>query len=231
MILKYKSYFKNKMIIFHLISGYKGSGKDSFYNYLIGEKDYKFEIFNYSRDVPYYLDFGVFKDTKHYRIGIADQVKNLVHKELNIKFKDQTTAEMSKENLLIYDKISKTYHPLRYFYIEKGMIMRDIDPDYWCNYAYENIISPKLSSPESDSSEIHIFITDWRFENEKTFFEKYGKVITYRVFRSCANNEDYSQESEHSLDKSKVDFFILGDTSDIELAKKKFPPYFMYYYD
>lgn len=211
------------MFIFHLISGYKGSGKDSFYKYLIGEKDYNFENFNISKKEEYTLKYGYFKDKTHYRIGLADQVKNLVHNELNIKFNDQTTAELAKENLLFYDKISNSYFPLRHFYIEKGMTMRSINPDFWCNYAYENIIKPlgkeSISFPEK---EIHIFITDWRFENERKFFEKYGKVITYRVFRSCAVNRDYSQESEHSLDNYPVDYFVLGDSSDNDFARSLF---------
>lgn len=211
------------MFVFHLISGYKGSGKDSFYKYLIGQNNFNFEIFNFSKD--YYIDCGLFEYEKHHRIGLADQVKILVNNQLGIKFKDQITAELSKENLLFYDKISDSYMPLRYFYIQKGMAMRDINPDFWCNYAYENIIK-NLANEDED---VNIFITDWRFENEKKFFEKYGKVITYRVFRSSSDNNDFSQISEHSLDNELVDFFILGDLSDIALARQKFPPYFKYY--
>ncbi len=212
------------MFVFHLISGYKGSGKDSFYDYLTTNDNYrlyKFKNINFLNDEQ--LNSGSFYLKKHYRIGLADQVKNLVHKELGVKFKDQATAELAKENLLFFDKISNSYRSLRSYYIEKGMIMRGIDPDYWCRYAYENIIK-KIPIDES-SEETHIFITDWRFENEKVFFENYGKVITYRVFRSCSDNEDYTQESEHSLDDVMTDYLIGGNDDDIVKAKEKFPQY------
>jgi hypothetical protein len=211
------------MFVFHLIAGYKGSGKDSFYEYLTtndNQKLLKFKMINFLNEE--FLKCGSFYLKKHYRIGLADQVKNLVHEELGIKFKDQATAELAKENLLFYDKISKVHRNLRSYYIEKGMIMRGIDPDFWCNYAYKNIIK---SIPDSESEETHIFITDWRFENEKTFFESYGKVITYRVFRTCSDNNDYSQESEHSLDKVMTDYLIGEDDYDLLKAREKFPQY------
>jgi hypothetical protein len=86
-----------------------------------------------------------------------------------------------------------------------------------------------LLMSESKESE-DIFITDWRFKNEKEFFEKVSvntnsSIHTYRIFRKETDDENFFDESEHQLDKESTDFLIISKEEDIEFAKKKFPQY------
>ena len=122
-------------------------------------------------------------------------------------------------------KISGDYVPLRSFYIKTGMGMRAIAPDFWCKKSMEQLLK---KFPEGiDSSEIiNVFITDYRFPNEKAYFEKYGKVITYRVFSAFVNGlNTVGEESEHSLDKEVMDYLVLRSLKDFGDAIHIFPYY------
>lgn len=68
---------------------------------------------------------------------------------------------------------------------------REYDSDLWCKHLYWEIID---IFPPVDV----IIIDDWRFQNEKEFFESYGdfQIITIRVDREVESN---GHISEHSL--------------------------------
>jgi len=208
------------MFVFHLLAGYRGSGKDSFYYYLRNENDYNFCILK--NDEFIYPKFLNKENPIMVRIGLADEVKTLVHQDLNIKIENLDLLNLAKNHLYFYDKVANDYIPLRNFYIQKGMAMRDIDPDFWCKKAMENLSKDFVSSNEI----INVFITDYRFINEKTYFEKFGKVITYRVFTSEVNGLNTTGiESEHSLDNTITDYLVLRNLEDLPYVKSLFPFY------
>ena len=209
------------MFVFHLISGYRGSGKDSFYKNIIGQNDYKYFVFkNPESEYVVLEDYEIIT-----QIGLADAVKKLVNEELKIKFDLEACPHLelqAKNHLYFYDHSLNDYVPLRHYYIQKGMAMRDIDPDFWCIKTLEHL---KEKYVNHETTNIHVFITDYRFYNEKEFFEKHGKVITYRIFRKEADNNDKSIISEHSLDECITDYLVLSDYNDLPHVRRKFSQY------
>jgi hypothetical protein len=214
------------MFIFHLLAGYRGSGKDSFYYYLKKNSPLEFTILkspNSNEYNPLHIFNFLEKDQKFLRIGLADEVKTLVHEELGIKIDNLQLLDLAKNHLYFHDKISNNYVPLRNFYIKTGMAMRDIDMDFWCIKGMEKLIKKYPEGLKSDEI-INIFITDYRFPNEKAYFEKFGKVITYRVFSSYINGlNTIGVESEHSLDQEVTDYLVLRKPEDFPDAITIFP--------
>jgi hypothetical protein len=210
------------MFVFHLLAGYRGSGKDSFYYYLQKSSPWNFTILK-SNTLLEKVFF--YNDTTSLRIGLADEVKTLVHEELGIKIDNLQLLDLAKNHLQFYDKISGDYVPLRSFYIKTGMRMRAIDPDFWCKKGLEQLIK---KYPDGLTSEeiINVFITDYRFPNEKAYFKNFGKVITYRVFNPYLNGlNTIDIESEHSLDNEVTDYLVLRKIEDFSDAVAIFPFY------
>jgi hypothetical protein len=239
---------------FHLLCGYKRSGKDTFYKKIQLGKFFKYNKYpedpsqntikhslnHYTNiyleecvelDPHFYIlsNPGVIESTasiealknsisKPIRMAMANMVKQEVNHHLKIGFKSKEMEELAKDNLTIYDEEKSKYRVLREYYIEHAMKMREINPNHWCNQAYLHLLT---SEEESDD----IVITDWRFKNEREFYETCGPVITYRIFRSETDDENFFDVSEHSLDQEHTDFLVVGSFKDIEKAKSKFPQY------
>jgi hypothetical protein len=232
---------------YHLICGYKRSGKDSFYKKLITPNTIKkhkeyFDPLNpnhaalYSSEcdekIPYFYilakpgcidsTFQFYQKSPPLRMAMADMVKEEIHEYFQINFATKECAELAKDNLNFYDEESGKYRSLRSYYIEHAMKMRKINHDHWCTKAYTS----NLINCENEVTDIAI--TDWRFVNERNFFDRVGHTLTYRIFRSEADDENFFDESEHELDKEITDFLVVGNVEDIVAAKKKFPQYYDY---
>jgi hypothetical protein len=158
------------------------------------------------------------KDINPIRLALADMVKQEVKENLGIKFKTKELEELAKDSLMIFNTKEKGYRVLREYYIEHAMKMRDENPDHWCNQVYVSL----LTHPEEVDN---IIITDWRFKNERQFFRSYAPVSTYRIFRCEADDENFFDVSEHSLDDEVTDFLVVSNLEDIKRAKAKFPQY------
>jgi hypothetical protein len=218
------------MFVFHLLAGYRGSGKDSFCFYLQKSSPYNFHIFkskDFNESNPVYPFNFLDKEIVSLRVGLADEVKTLVHEELGIKIDNLQLLDLAKNYLQFYDITSQKYFPLRHFYIQTGMSMRAIDPNFWCKKAMERINKIFPIDLEASSKDIvNIFITDYRFPNEKAYFENFGKVITYRIFTPYINGFDTLDiESEHSLDQEITDYLVLRKPEDFSDAIEIFPFY------
>lgn len=233
---------------FHLLCGYKRSGKDTFFNKLLETniKQYNKDIedpslhtlkhssLHYSNIYTEWKESAPFffiltkpgstesiycqKDIKPIRLALADMVKQEVKETLGIKFKTKELEELAKDSLMIFDSKQKGYRVLREYYIEHAMKMRAENPDHWCNQVYVSL----LTYPEEVDN---VIITDWRFENERNFFQGYAPVTTYRIFRCEADDENFFDVSEHSLDNEITDFLVVSNLEDIKRAKAKFPQY------
>jgi len=99
------------------------------------------------------------------------------------------------------------------------MKMREKDPDHWVKSTEKYIYMNQKDSREQ------FMITDWRFPNERLHFEKNFSSITYRIFRDEADDENFFDITEHSLDNEITDFLVVGSLDDVEKAKEKFPQY------
>jgi hypothetical protein len=180
------------MFTFHLLCGYRGSGKDSFYFYLQKNSPWKFTILksNNSKDnVPFYnetlsleskipetasLESSIPETKRSLRIGLADEVKTLVHEELGIKIDNLQLLDLAKNYLQFYDNISGKYFPLRHFYIKTGMAMRSIDPDFWCKKGLEQLIKKYPNGVKSEEV-INVLLLIIDFQMKKLILEKFGK--------------------------------------------------------
>ena len=209
----------------HLVAGYKGSGKDSFYKKIIDINNIKrytqcseFQPYFYILTKPGCIDTNFyFYKTVPIRKALADAVKEEIHTKLGLKFTNMECQELAKEHLLLKDENdneSGALKPLRYYYIKYALEAREKDIDHWCK---------KIDYGDKISSEI--MITDFRFLNEQIYFESKHDVLTYRVFRKEKDNNNFSDSSEHQLDNEITDFLVVGSIDDIEYAKDKFPQY------
>jgi hypothetical protein len=234
---------------FHLVCGYKRSGKDTFYKKILNLKyketdsdsDFFQDPIQCQESEPYFYVLckdqklqkstdvlSYFSKINPKRVAMADMVKEEINEYFKINFTSKTCAELAKDHLNFYDEETKVYRSLRSYYVEHAMKMRAINPDHWCNKAYMNLLMSDTIQNGHKSEEV--FITDWRFKNEKEFFERICKemnthIHTYRIFRKETDDENFFDESEHQLDKEITDFLIVSKEEDIEFAKKKFPQY------
>jgi hypothetical protein len=214
----------------HLVCGYKRSGKDTFYKSLYngtmktvnpGE-----ELGSESNLTPY---FYIFSHSHNETIDLneillkqasfASMVKKEVQMYFQISFKKPEVEDMCKDNLEFFDEEKNKYRTLREYYIEHAMKMRERDSDHWVKETEKYVYSQQKDSREQ------FMITDWRFPNERRYFEKNFSSITYRIFRDEADDENFFDLTEHSLDNEITDFLVLGNLEDVEKAKAKFPQY------
>lgn len=204
----------------HLVSGYKGSGKDTFYTFLKEQNFFDGKVF-YIYGNPHNPDIKDYYTLLHSiknpaRVALSDPVKQETNSLLKIRLLHPKLAELAKEHLLLFDQHRQDYRTLRSYYVEYATQMRRRDQDYWCK---------KLHSELRYIDTEDIVITDWRFPNEKKYFEKHFSCLTYRVFRSEAIDRDLGDESEHSLDTEVADYLVLSNPADFAIAKALLPQY------
>ena len=229
----------------HLVSGYKRSGKDTFYKKIIDSNNIKrYTQCEESRPYFYILtkpgcidtNFCFYKNPPT-RKALADAVKEEVHTKLGLKFTNLECQELAKENLYLKDKQdgeSSALKPLRYYYIKYALEAREKDIDHWCKkidskdsslYKNDESLVNLENCIISDETSEEIMITDFRFLNERIYFESKYDVLTYRVFRKEKDNTNLDDISEHQLDNEITDFLVVGSIKDIDYAKEKFPQY------
>jgi hypothetical protein len=214
----------------HLVCGYKRSGKDTFYKSL---KSGIIKNINPGEDTgselkpnPY---FYIFSHSYNQNIDLrevfleqasfASMVKKEIQKYFQISFKKSEVEDLCKDNLEFFDEEKEKYRTLRDYYIEHAMNMREKDSDHWAKATEKYIFCKQKDSREQ------FMITDWRFPNERIYFEKNFSSITYRIFRDEADDENFFDVTEHSLDNEITDFLVVGSLEDVEKAKLKFPHY------
>jgi hypothetical protein len=218
----------------HLIAGYKGSGKDSFYKKIIDKDNIKrytqckeLQPYFYILTKPGCIDINFcFYKIPPLRKALADAVKEEVHTKLGLKFTNLECQELAKEHLFLKDESdgeSSALKPLRYYYIKYALEMREKDIDHWCKKIDSGDKIYDVISNDVISNEI--MITDFRFLNEQIYFESKHDVLTYRVFRKEKDNTNLADVSEHQLDGEITDFLVVGSLDDIDFAKQKFPQY------
>lgn len=217
----------------HLVCGYKRSGKDTFYKAILNNKILSIEndINKLEDKSPiFYILSKKEKDKVSLvfnikniplQVALANMVKKEVQSNLKIKFNKPELEEICKDYLSFFDEEKGRYKTLRENYIEHAMKMRKETPEHWCKEAEDYIFEKKKEI--TDLSDF--VVTDWRFPNERIFFEHTFKCYTYRIYREEADDENFFDETEHSLDYESTDFLVLGKIDDFETAKNRFPQY------
>lgn len=200
--------------VIRMISGYRGTGKDTICQHLnTGKGEYKWVVYHSSnREIKPFRGPGI-------RIAFADELKKEVVAEQNLP--STFNLEKDKEMLL---PSGKTF---RQHCIEKGCAMRAKDPSHWVRLGFRNC----------EFSHATITISDWRYIiGEYNYAISMGEVITFRVFRKdvpippIVNPTD---DPEHSLDHFMADYLILpkkNQEEEFKAAIKIFPQYQNYTY-
>lgn len=213
------SYF-SKML--HLVCGYAGTGKDTFYKVLQSGGQWRSsqEIEAYS---PHHYNFSIFGDSKGpspfvhpilERRAFADALKQESFAALNLPGTLDQYEHQKNTYMVTVEGAQKT---LRQYWIDYGGWRRGQDINYWA----KQIVDPLLESPHRD-----VVVTDFRFLSEyKYCVAKNVPVTTYRVFRSQVPIAPPSVESEHQLDNFLTDYLLLNHVDDFENALKNFPQY------
>ena len=206
---------------FYLICGYRGSGKDTLFKWLMGDETYTFKGISYNPNIP--LDLPMTKNIS--RFAFADSLKKEVLLSLNLpRFNSEAYKDTPLEQIFNLLKVSLSPD------INKEMTLRDVyilyaaqkkkeNIDYWCEKVHENIIF------EDENSECYI-ITDWRYIHEREYFLKLGKVVTIRIYRKDVNVPN--AESERNLDDFKTDWVFVPEKNyeiEIEHMHNQFPQY------
>ena len=193
-----------------LVCGYRRTGKDTLYQTLIGESDYKWNIYQHKDrkiDEPFPL-------SSYTRVSFADPLKSEASEVYGIP---EYVPDSDKDLKQFIHYCTGELVSARDIYIEWGKYRRFQDPNYWCKQALKSI------SNENSSS---IVITDWRFINEGEFFlQNYENVLTIRIYRSDVLEPDINIESEHQLDTRATDLLITSTSTDFDSVVVRFPQY------
>ena len=183
------------------ITGYKRTGKDSFFRYLV-EDETTFEYQLYSQP-----NYEIFLPFQLQRYAFADALKQEVRETFGV-----TVTDHNKELPLTSSLPSiKTYRDLLKYW---GNVRKSEDPHYWIKRLCDNI--------EHDN----VVITDWRYPEELEEFVALVKprsVCTMRLFRCGVPIPPYDDESEHSLDHIGTDILVVNNKQDFLWAQKMFP--------
>ena len=197
-----------------LLSGWKGSGKDSLASILCNKFGYKRIAFAdklkdaISRD--YNIDRSIFDDRVkkemplvEFPVSIKDtsclNIIQTIKNELRMKTGDPPNGDT---------ELSELFWTPRSLCILEGTVKRSIDPNFWTKSVKRELF------PEYD-----YVISDCRYRSEIEFFKsevRSHKITTIRINRdSCVNTED---SSERDLDDTNFDYIVSNDKS-IEFLK------------
>lgn len=162
-----------------MLSGYKRSGKDSFYQTLTGKNNYRWKITKKFESLPDIHDIS----SPTLRRAFADIIK----KELNINedtkdMYDETIGMTPRDQCILYAREKKSNNQ-----------------DYFCQRLLVDML---------EDDKLYI-ITDFRYPNEYTFMkQRFKYVYTMRISRDGVPVPDLSIESEHQLDNFEFDYLV-----------------------
>ncbi len=180
-------------MIIILLSGYAGSGKDTFADLLI--------------------ELCESKGISYKKYAFADEVK----KDISIMYKEFVTFESlftqeGKAKEIIKSETSEETKTARQLLIEHSANMKKVyGNDYWAQIVCKQI---------DGSNKIHI-ISDWRYNIEYETVCSYFhdcKIITVRINRSFL--KVLSDPSEHELDDKTFDY-VVNNHSTFDNLKMK----------
>lgn len=182
-----------------LLTGYKNSGKDTFFTNRFSLNE-KYIILGRDKNTT----FPEIKETS-VRLSWAENVRKLV------------ALDYPQFNGLNYDQCKDDPK-----YAIDGKTWRDIINEYTHRYPKSHWVD--ISMDEIYNNEQTI-ITDFRYPEMYTrlcTFIDPSKIISCRIFRDVPIGTD---ENEHFLDNFTTDFILLTDSNDIPKLIQLFPQY------
>lgn len=194
-----------------MISGYKRTGKDTFF-------DHEWQFFHcknlgrraYEKDSNLSLEWShssYSSSSSYNRVAFADKLKEICRDEL---YPSLTLEEMD----ILKDEGVVGTKTIRDNLIEIASRYRSIDEDYWAKEAMRGRVDDD------------IYITDWRYPNEVDIVRRTHKVTTMRLFRSCISTP--TSPSELALDEYKADILCVTSQQDFEECIRRLPQYTSY---
>lgn len=207
-----------------MISGYKRTGKDTFFSILTGHNPnsyfwlvYKLKSSDISDDIFYNqkkilkknLPFTVSDSNEHkleskfIRVSFSDRLKESIFNRLVKEKRISSTFSVERDKDKIIGPDNKSF---RDELIKEAMIKKKQDENYWVKKVHNNL----LSIIEDGNIPV---ITDYRFPHEEKYLRDNGfNPITIRLYRSDISS--YKDIIENQLDNSTFDFVCISDIKD-----------------
>jgi len=221
-------FFKNWMdgSIF-MLSAFKRTGKDSFYNqYGIksNKKIDRYSWFVYSNKNNSFEKNNTFinklNSVNFHRLSFSDQLKKNIEKE----FEGLKITDFNKDSHILIDDlpeetISKlNSQDLLNFKVRdiiklKADEKKKINENYWCNIVLQDLIKYQKKYNINN-----FMITDFRFPYEyKTFNENSSlEIFTIKLFRDFIDIPNVNDLSERSLDTFPFDFILVDQRGSLQ---------------
>lgn len=198
-----------------LICGYRRTGKDTFYQKLIGEKfPFSWLVYAATTDkrATERWQTLIAKASQIKRLAFADKLKAEIKEIYGI---DPAIPDKQKDTKMFIHHITGEKVSYRDICIEWGTFRKWRNHNYWVSKVWE----------EMHNNNIYL-ITDFRFAEELIYL--YGKpgveIITIRLYRKSVPEPPLEIESEHGLDLIRTDYLLLEEPLDEEISEK-FPQY------
>lgn len=174
-----------------MITGYKGTGKDTFYKLAKENKitDETYEVHGCTKE-----EFREIIENINNRVSFADNVKMLASNRWKDVLSINSFTEENKDK-----KIRNTNYTIRDLYILEAAMYANVDPLFWVKNVY---------------IEKNDIITDFRYPKEYNYLSEKYKVTTIRIFRKeiiCTNDL-----IENLLDDFRTDIVLLCKDTSIE---------------
>lgn len=192
-----------------LLSGFKRTGKDTFYNQIQGNlnEKYNWHIYANRKNTNNSQFIELLQNKSNFvRFGFADELKKEVCNHYNIN-------EINEYNKDTYSNIySRTYRELLIDYAAKK---REQNVNYWCS-----IVSNKITRFIKYGFN-NFMITDFRYPNEYQYISENNKIntddiFTVRLFRDYIDIPNISDLSERSLDDFNFDYILVDHRGSFE---------------
>lgn len=189
-----------------MLCGYKGSGKDTFYQDLCaGTLHTRWNI--YGKNSPF------MSTTKYTRVAFADRLKTYTIDKYGL---DETVCKDD-----IVDDTGATFRDLL---IREGKLTRRTSPDKWTETALSEY------TPRAD---IPLCITDWRFNHEYDYVVSRwmpnhrpdAHVITARIVRTDVPVPSEGDTSERELDAYTTEYLVVAKQDNLQDVLPIFPQY------
>lgn len=221
-----------------MICGYKGSGKDTFYQQLLLEIHDEPMTYQYIPLIsPDLVEPKKEVFSNIVRVAFADILKQEVLDIYQIP-KEYSSDELKDKPIPNFQVSEELEHKMknmnemkleppftfRDFCLYQAKIRRDEDPCYWVKQAYPKI----CESPENTLC----VITDFRYPNEYEYLKSFpeNNILTIRIFRSEVPIPGVELKSEHALDDFSTDIIVMSCSEDTYAREtvallKTFPQY------
>lgn len=193
-----------------LVSGFRGMGKDYFYELLTKEVElsHYYAIWNYSNKSIPIGEYNLIK----FATSLKDEVSSILDITID-ELNERKELPLNKDYKWKLKSISNAKY--RHVLIDCAEYNRSIDEDYYVKEAANLCRRDKIN-----------VITDLRYENESKiakYIDEECKIITIRVHRDNVTVPPKSYVSEHYITDMKPDILLLPRGHKPEMYSDIYP--------